>query len=100
MPAFRVVIEGHNFPGSPLGKPDEMFGFFATRFVQAVDANEAEAKASALVREEFAPEISPSQSPWSMPRLTTDSVDEVEQLPDNTGAGATWFPAEKNTTES
>jgi hypothetical protein len=54
MPLFKVLLHGKRFPGVILGKSDPI-GFYATRFVQAPNAREAEA--AALVTLRTAPEL-------------------------------------------
>ncbi len=48
MPLFRCRICGENFPGRLIGEEDPV-GFYATRFIEATNADEA----SATVREQL-----------------------------------------------
>ena len=54
MPLFKVLLHGRRFPGVILGKSHPI-GFYATRFVQA--ANEEDAEAAALASLRTAPEL-------------------------------------------
>ncbi|WP_035057451.1 hypothetical protein [Andreprevotia chitinilytica] len=51
MPLFRCSILGENFPGTLAGVP-EPIGFYATRYVKASSADEAEAAALKLLRQD------------------------------------------------
>lgn len=53
MRLFRCYIRGENFPGELLGH-EAAIGFYATRFVDAVSAAEAERIAVAALRQEAA----------------------------------------------
>ena len=49
MPWYKCTIEGQSFPGSLISKPG-LVGFFATRFVKAPSAEEAESLSLAELR--------------------------------------------------
>jgi len=53
MPLFRCFIRGENFPGELLSRSGAI-GFYATRFVDAASAVEAEQIAVAALRQEAA----------------------------------------------
>lgn len=95
MAAFEVMLEGHNFAGDPIGEPENRFGFFATRFVLAQNADEAGEAAKELVRMEFASSFARVTTPWDQPRLTIDSIREIRSMPEGTNAGASWYLADE-----
>jgi hypothetical protein len=48
---FRCSVRGENFPGELVGSPGDV-GFYTTRFIEAPDAAQAEARVLANLKED------------------------------------------------
>ncbi|GAB2524003.1 hypothetical protein [Lysobacter humi (ex Lee et al. 2017)] len=92
MPVFRCFIRGENFPGSLLGQA-EPIGFFATRFVEAASAAEAEMVALDLLRQDPTFDAVGPEDRMEDARVYFEEIDEepadFERGP---GKGFSFFP--------
>lgn len=81
MKKFRVLIEGRNFRLTSEGVP-KCFGFYTTRFVEALDKGEAEQRAVEAFREEghFRGQLLNDQS--DPPMLFAEEVSEIDSFDD------------------
>ena len=90
MPFYRCFIRGENFPGECIGSTG-LYGFYTTRWVQAVSPAKAELEAVAALREDpsFAlPEGVPASG---KARVFVEEIVQIRKLPRMRGRGATWF---------
>ncbi len=90
MPVFRCVMRGESFPGAIAGE-SEPVGFYATRFVEADSAADAEPAALRVLRADRTFDIPADQ------RSTNSAVyfEEIDEVPDaagwTEGAGFSFF---------
>ena len=91
MPWFRCLIEGENFPGALIQK-DGLVGFFASRTVEAPNAEEAEIRVLQVLR---------ADSTFALGDLLKSGdakvyFAEIEEVDGPLGPdrGATWFVME------
>ena len=92
MKLFRCFILGENFPGKILSQSTPI-GFYTTRFVRAVNSEEAEMAALTLLRDDEALRLDPSDRPPDA-KLFFESVEEIDELPEGCrepGGGFTFF---------
>ena len=95
MPAWKCFIRGTGFPVWPKGAA---YGFYTTRWVQALNSRQAELKALALLRKDPSFERPKRRFPWSKEpdlsaaRVHFEEIVRVVRLPRKHGLGATWFP--------
>ena len=97
MKKYRVMVEGVNFLiGMEEGSSIEVgkYGFFTTRFVEALDADDAETKVIEMLRVELKTMVQNEKS--DSPMMFVDEMEELEtfgefEVP---GRGFTWFPDE------
>jgi hypothetical protein len=86
---FKCCIAAENFPGQLLG--DEMlFGFYTTRFIEATDAESAEANALQSLRAEIELDPPPGYKPTG--QVYFEEV--IEIAPDTVPArqpGMVWY---------
>lgn len=87
---YAVTIRGENFLISLDGEPTSC-GFFTTRFVEAVDPDEAELKAVDLIRRELAAQVLNDRT--DSPMMYLEEIRELQsfrglRVP---GTGFTWF---------
>jgi hypothetical protein len=94
MPYYRVLLRGHNFPGDPIGEPAGRYGFYTTRWVQALSSKRAELKAVDAVWIDPSLAIAHANADESPAWLTVEEMEQVERMPRERGAGATWFAEE------
>ena len=90
---FKVFLEGRNVLAD-LGGERRRYGFYTTRFVEALREAEASHLAQRSVVEEFAAII--QNEPADPPTITVEEVTELasfDGLP-VPGTGASWFPEE------
>lgn len=93
MPSYAVMICGKNFPSRVSEGAKGPMGFYTTRFVEAIDAREAELATIDLVRVELLPLLGNRREGEANPTLDLDEIREIATLPVGApGAGATWFP--------
>ena len=92
MPKFRCVVKGENFPGSLIGEHGRRVGFYTTRWVEAPDANEAEMRVLAMLRDDetFARTAASERSPDAT--VFFESIDEMEEdAPVGVNRGFSFF---------
>lgn len=94
MPYYSVMLRGYNFPGHPIGKPMQRFGFFTTRWVQALNEKAAELKAVEAVWDDPELAIPPAAHDEDRAYLRLEEIKQVKSLPRMRGGGATWFEEE------
>jgi hypothetical protein len=90
MALFRCLIVGENFPGVLIGQEDDI-GFYATRFVEATSAKEAEMAALELLRHDKSLDV-PANARSPQARVYFEEIDEMpletERVPNE---GFTFF---------
>ncbi|MDB5704205.1 MAG: hypothetical protein JWN66_1321 [Sphingomonas bacterium] len=97
MPAWKCFIRGTGFPVGPMGNPGP-YGFYTTRWVQALNRRKAETKALALLRKDPSFDKPKRRFSWSRrpdlsaARVHFERIDRIAFLPRRRGGGATWFP--------
>ena len=85
---FNCFVEGENFPGSLLGKSG-LFGFFASRTVEAATAEDAEVAALGLLKSE--PILAAgNRTSASDAKVYFTEIVEVDG-PSGPNTGMTWF---------
>ena len=94
MNKYKVTVEGINFL---IGVDDEIrkYGFFTTRFVEAWDADEAEAKVMDMLRVELKELVQNEKS--DSPMMFVEEIEELKTfgkflVP---GTGFTWYPDDR-----
>jgi len=90
---FKVLVCGDGFKFK--NKKDlRIFGFFTTRFVEAINPDSAASLAISLVGEELN-SLSISSGPFC--RIVVDEVKVIESFEgiNSPGAGFTWYPQSK-----
>jgi hypothetical protein len=94
MPAWKCFIRGTGFPVGPSGTH---YGFYTTRWVQALTPRQAEMKALAVLRKDPSFVRPKRRFPWSRkPDLSTarvhfEKITRVASLPRKRRVGAAWF---------
>lgn len=91
---FRCFIRGENFPGELIGQPG-LVGFYLTRFVEAVNAEEAETRAMQGLRSEPKLAPPPGYKPSGITRVWFEEIAELpaDQVPARQ-PGFAWYPME------
>jgi hypothetical protein len=90
LPFFKCLIRGEHIPGEIIGQSG-LYGFYATRWVQALNAGRAELRAIEAVRRDPLLAV-PDDVPKSPDaRLWLEEIEQVARLPRSRGGGATWF---------
>jgi hypothetical protein len=90
---YSVIIEGASFPARIFEVADGPMGFYATRFVEAVDEKAAELEAVELIKRELKPLIGEQQVGEANPLMSLDRISKLQNLPATApGSGFTWFP--------
>jgi nitrogen regulatory protein PII len=87
MPFFQCRINGTGFPGRLIDEQGTV-GFYTTRWVEAVDPQEAVEEVLEAIRRE--PAFQLGDGPPSDARIFVESIDQVRRLPHMLGRGATW----------
>lgn len=92
MSKYRVLLNGRNFLLSLDGRPRKL-GFYATRFVEARDAEGAENAAVELIRADDALKGTVLNSRDDPPMLYADEVEEVgaSGAAHHVSAGFSWY---------
>ena len=87
---YKILIEGNNFKISIDGIPQK-YGFFTTRYVEAIDEEEAKRKVIDLVKSEIGSYI--LNNPEDPPYIEFEENLEIESFMDSNvpGSGFTWF---------
>ena len=91
---YRVMVEGANFLISLDDEPTKL-GFFTTRYVEAQDAREAEAKAMDMLRVELSELVQNDMA--DSPVMFLEDITELDSFLDcpTPGTGFSWFPDDK-----
>ena len=92
MKLYRCLMLGENFPGAILGYEGPI-GFFTTRFVRAENAEEAEAEALRLLRDDQRLDVETSKRRVDA-RVFFEAVEEIDGLPEGVeepGGGYSFF---------
>jgi hypothetical protein len=76
MPWFRCLIRGENFPRA-LAEGTALLGFYTTRFVEADDAEDAEARVLESLHGEPRLAPPPGHQPDGNARVFFESIDEI-----------------------
>ncbi|MEP7006754.1 MAG: hypothetical protein ABI810_12285 [Sphingomonas bacterium] len=96
MPAWKCFIRGTGFPVGPTGTAGS-YGFYTTRWVQALNPRQAELKGLVLLRKDPSFEPPKRKFPWSKApdlsaaRVHFEEIVRVARLPGKHRLGATWF---------
>lgn len=94
MTYFAVMIEAENLlVQTETTEEEQMQGCFCTRYLEAVDANEAASRAKKIVQSE----LSSLGIGCSIDKLVIESIEQLGKLPDSEsslGKGFTFYPAE------
>ncbi|HJZ94176.1 MAG TPA: hypothetical protein VKE40_25150 [Gemmataceae bacterium] len=92
MPWFRCFIRGGNFPGALIGEAGPV-GFYVTRFVEADDPGQAEAKGLELLKADPHLKLPAGCDPTVESRVYFDEIEEITGPPTSPVApGFAWFP--------
>lgn len=94
MPIFRCLMRGESFPFSVDGAWKTM-GFYATRFVNAASADEAETAALNLLKEDSALIRDPNTPGLEHARIFFDEIEEVAAA-SAPNAGFVFFDEEES----
>ncbi len=86
MPKFKVMIQGINIPMN-----DGLYGFYTTRFIQALDAKRAELKVVDQIRVEFRKTHSVASLNDARARMDLKDIQPVDNFPRCRGGGFCWF---------
>ena len=87
---FRCLMRGENFPGVLLGKVDPV-GFYATRYVEAASAEDAELAALALLRDDQTLSV-PAQARTENAQVFFEEIEELSTGDEQgANAGFTFF---------
>ena len=94
MKKYKVLVEGVNFLIA-VDREIRKYGFFTTRFVEAWNKNEAEARVIDMLRAELKTVVQNEKS--DSPIIFVEEIQELEtfgkfQVP---GAGFAWYPDER-----
>ncbi len=90
MAFYRCFIRGEHFPGECIGQKG-VYGFYTTRWVEALNKEEAELRAVDLLREDRSLALPEGAAKPADARVYVEEIEEVDELPESTGGGATWF---------
>lgn len=94
MKKYRVMVEGVNFL-IEMDSEVRKFGFFTTRFVEAGDKEEAEARALDMLRVELKRLVRNEKS--DSPMMFVEEIEELETFGEFIvpGTGCAWYPDER-----
>ena len=94
MKKYRVMVEGVNFL-IEMDSEVRKFGFFTTRFVEARDKEEAEARALDMLRVELKRLVRNEKS--DSPMMFVEEIEELETFGEFIvpGTGCAWYPDER-----
>ena len=94
MALFRVLLHGKGFPGVILGKSSPI-GFYATRFVEADNEQEAEVAAVAVLRESHELKV-PAEHRTPGAKVFVEEISNVPQTTERVpNAGFTFYENEE-----
>lgn len=90
MNKYKILIEGNNFQILE-NREVRRLGFYTTRFIQAVDVEDAKKIALELIRAELKDAVVNEKD--NPPLMFIDKADEILTFGDNLipGSGFTWF---------
>ena len=90
MPFYRCLLRGEHIPGEVIGSAG-LYGFYTTRWVQALNPRRAELRAVEAVRRD--PKMAvPDGVPRSPDaRVHVEEIERIPRLPRFRGGGAIWF---------
>jgi hypothetical protein len=93
---FRCSIRGENFPGELIGERG-LYGFYTTRWVEAISEEEAETLAlESLKSEPTFQQESPKLREQSKARVYFEEIVPVRTTKqEHVNAGASWFEMER-----
>jgi hypothetical protein len=93
MKKYKVMVEGVNFLIGVNGEIRK-HGFFTTRFVEAFDKDEAEARVMDMLRVELKTLVQNEKS--DSPMMFVEEIEELERFGEFKvpGAGFAWYPDE------
>ncbi|UOR16657.1 hypothetical protein [Qipengyuania aquimaris] len=92
MPYYSVLIEGRDFPAHLSHDGTSEMGFFALRFVEAAEPDEAELAAVEMIRTELRDAVGKTSSSAVTPMMHLDEMKEIDAIPDDqANAGFTWY---------
>ena len=89
MPWFKCFMEGENFPAAFGSNGKSLMGFYATRWVEASDANSAEFAAVHLLRAEYR-HVPPPETWTPDAKVFVTEITEVAGC-EGVNSGATWY---------
>jgi hypothetical protein len=94
MKKYKVMVEGVTFL---IGMDSEIrkYGFFTTRFVEAWDKDEAEARVMEMLRVELKTLVQNEKA--DSPMMFVEEIEELETFGEYNvpGAGFAWYPDER-----
>ncbi len=86
MPKYKVMIQGINIP-----MEDGLYGFYTTRFTQALDAKRAELKVVDQIRIEIKKTHSVDTLKRAKASMDLKDIQQVDNFPRSRGGGFCWF---------
>jgi hypothetical protein len=94
MKKYKVMVEGVNFLVE-MDSEVRKYGFFTTRFVEALDQDDAKGRVIEMLRVELKTLVQNKKS--DSPMMFVEEIEELEtfgkfKVP---GAGFTWYPEER-----
>jgi len=97
MNCYRILLLGENFLIRKWFKM-KMMGFYATRFVKALDEEQAELEAVKMIKDDHRLiKMTKNKSGQTMPKIYLDEIERIEDSQMQKSSGYTWF--EMDTTE-
>jgi hypothetical protein len=94
MKKYKVLVEGVNFL-IEMDSEIRKYGFFTTRFVEAWDQDEAEARVIEMLRVELKTLVQNAKS--DSPMIFVEEMEELETFGEFRvpGTGFAWYPDER-----
>lgn len=90
MPFYRCFIRGENFPGECIGSTG-LYGFYTSRWVEAVSPAKAEIEALAALRKDPSFALPEGFTKPVSSCVFVEEIVQIRKLPPMRGGGATWF---------
>jgi hypothetical protein len=90
VPFYRCFVRGEHFPGQLIGA-DDSYGFYTTRWVQALNRKRAELRAVEAIRRDPSFALPDGAPEPADARVYVEKIEQVARLPRFRGGGATWF---------
>ena len=90
MPFYRCFIRGEHIPGEVIGSTG-LYGFYTTRWVQALNRRRAELRAVEVVRRDPRMGVPEGVPQSDAARLYVEDIEQIPRLPRFRGGGASWF---------